>query len=193
MDVSSLRTRRADWMAKPVARSAMIRKEVAKYRSVRLPPPAPASNSARALFWPMKVSTVGPIQPYAMPMTRTPAPHPSSAPRCSRKARPRGCPRLGAAAGRAWPRRYEPCAEVAPAGQGGGRGDQEHRRRDQQQQGPPALIGKRPRLLGHSDRGEPGDCSVADVADGAQHVRRPEHRPGHAIDDTGVLGDLRHE
>jgi len=63
MDVSSLRNRRADPMAKPVARSAISRKEAAKYESVRLPPPPPASISARALFWPMKVSTVGPIQP----------------------------------------------------------------------------------------------------------------------------------
>ena len=95
--------------------------------------------------------------------------------------------------GPAWPGRHEPCAEVAPDRQGAGRGDQEDRGRRQQQQGPPPLIGERPRLLGHSDRGEPGDGSVADVADGAQHECRPEHRPGGAIDDAGVLGDLRHE
>ena len=63
MDVSSLRTRMADWIAKPVAMSAINRKDEAKYKSVRFPPPPPASISARALFWPMKVSTVGPIQP----------------------------------------------------------------------------------------------------------------------------------
>src|SRR5215470_5136481 len=94
---SSLRKRSADWMAKPVATSAMTRNDVAKYESVRFAPPTLAIMWASALLLATKLSIVGAIQPYAMPATRTPTPQPISVPRWRRTASPTGRPRLAVA------------------------------------------------------------------------------------------------
>src|SRR5215468_9953433 len=60
---SSLRKRRADWMANPAATSAITRNDVAKYESTRLAPPRPASTSASSLLLATKLSMVVAIEP----------------------------------------------------------------------------------------------------------------------------------
>ena len=82
---------------------------------------------------------------------------------------------------------------VAPGEDGVRRADSGGREAEQQRQGPPALAGVGVHALVPPDRGEPGPGSARHVPDGAQGVRRPEHRAGETVGTTGAPAQLHRQ
>ena len=130
------------------------------------------------------------IQPYATARTSNPLVQPTTLPRCSRVASPSGVPSDAAACAR--PRR----GGTSPAPRSRRRestiaSDAQRRRGDDHEERPPRLARERAHLLRPSDRRQPRDSAVTDIADGTEHERRPEHEAADAVHDPGVVGDLR--